>query len=94
MAQEVHPFGQQIRREDQRFAAGKRQNGTVVADPLEALIGERGEKLTYLFNESEFGHVFAVAVRQRYRFFGENDYLCLRNGFPGLHTPAFKADNR
>ena len=58
--QEVNPFGQQIRREDQHFAVRKRQYGTVVADPLESVVGECGEKPPDLVDESEFGHVFVV----------------------------------
>ena len=56
--QEVNPFGQQIRREDQHFAVRERQYGTIVADPLESVVGKCGEKPPYLVDESEFRHVF------------------------------------
>ena len=57
-AQEMHSFGQQVRRENQGLAAAERQYGAVVPDPLEPVVGECGEKCPYLVDESEFRHVF------------------------------------
>ena len=75
-AEKMNPFGQQVRGEDQRFAAADRQHGAVVADALESVVGKRGEKGFYAVDESEFGHGRVVLWRKVTDFFGEFDYLC------------------
>lgn len=50
-AEKMDPFGQQVRGEDQRFAAADRQHGAVVADALESVVGKRGEKGFYAVDD-------------------------------------------
>ena len=56
MAQEMNPFDEQIGRENQRLPASDGQHGAVVADALEPVVGNPGEKLLDVCDKSEFGH--------------------------------------
>ena len=69
-------LGQQVGGENQRFAVAERQYGTVVADAFETVVGKGGEAGAYLFDKSEFGHVYFVLLWTKVSNFAENSYLC------------------